>query len=119
MYSYLDVIAELVSISKMPTEDVDMMEEKDYADQAQHTIECFVEECQDTVELSALLAVAKRLHFYVKPIEVRIAELQHLEMVKRQREYEFDMATFEVADRKHHKVQSLFVAYEATVAVTG
>lgn len=115
--SYANIIAELVSVANMPTDCVDMMEEKDhYADIAQMSLDYFVEESNSFVELKAVKAVADAFHYQTRIFDEKMAYLQ----MKAQRfahfDYEFEMATQQVQEEKHHQMESLFVAYEATQA---
>ncbi len=111
------IISEIVCVAKMPTNCVDDMEDKDYnEDMAQLSIEYFVAESKDIVELNVVLATAKAFQYNVRPIEERIAYLQNKLNESTRFEFEFEMATEQREENKSREVENLFVAYEITMA---
>lgn len=116
-FNYTHVIAEIVEVAKMPTDCIDAMEEKDYYhDMSQRTIEAFIVDCKEICELKAILATASVFGYNVRPIEEAIATLQHKQRQSAQFDFEFEMATLQREEDKHHHMESLFVAYEITQA---
>lgn len=114
---YTQIISEIVCVAKMPTNCIDDMEDKDYnEDMAQLSIEYFVAESKDIVELNVVLATAKAFNYNVRPIEERIAYLQKKLNESTRFDFEFEMAIKQREDNKSREIENLFVAYDITMA---
>lgn len=117
MYTYTDIITEIVNIASIVTNCVDDMEEQAMAeDNAQQTLDFFVEESTNVVELRALKAVADSFHYRTKAIDERLAILVNRKAKMAHFELDFELAISELEDEKHHQCETMYVVHAITTA---